>query len=33
MKRLCTARLRANGTSLRFISKNRFLYLGTTMKL
>ena len=30
--RLWTGRFVANRTSLRFISRNRFLYLGTTVK-
>ena len=32
-ERLWTGRFGANGTSLRFICRNRFLYLGTTVKL
>ena len=32
-ERLWTGRFGANGTILRFICKNRFLYLGTTVKL
>ena len=31
-ERLWTSRFGANGTSFRFICRNRFLYLGTTMK-
>ena len=32
-ERLWTGRFGANGTSLRFICRNRFLYLGTILKL
>ena len=32
-ERLWTGRFGANGTSLTFICRNRFLYLGTTVKL
>ena len=32
-ERLWTGQFGANGTSLRFICRNRFLYLGTTVKL
>ena len=32
-ERLWTGRFGGNGTSLRFICRNRFLYLGTTVKL
>ena len=32
-ERLWAGRFGANGTSLRFICRNRFLYLGTTVKL
>ena len=32
-KKLWAGRFGANGTSLRFICRNRFLYLGTTVKL
>ena len=32
-ERLSTGRFGANGTSLRSIYRNRFLYLGTTVKL
>ena len=33
IERLWTGRFGANGTSLRFICRNRFLYLETTVKL
>ena len=32
-ERLWTGRFEANGTSSRFICRNRFLYLGTTVQL
>ena len=32
-ERLWTRRFGANGTSLKFICRNRFLYLGTAVKL
>ena len=32
-ERLQIGRLGANGTNLRFTYRNRFLYLGTTVKL
>ena len=31
-ERLWTSRFGVNGTNLRFMCRNRFLYLGTTMK-
>ena len=32
-ERLWTGRFGANGTNLRFICRNKFLYLGATVKL